>query len=334
MSQSGARAKVQWWIFGLLLLVHVVVNVNPNWVVDTVIGPDITSLRYEYSWDVDSVIGPEDDSSSREEKYSWEEVLFAGWPFDCTDDKGFHGRPIYRLPAIIANVVIAICSSWGASLYASPAIVYCYLRFRWRAIAALAATIVALICFPNNLQLPLSLPSKLMYRINDLSNCVTWFVAIWGVYWLLSYLVSAVKGFRRLKNGQFNLSMLLFGVTASSILFAFAGSQFRSQHAQKQAVAYFNRFGYVLKTEGNYYDDSSWGVVVPMPGKTWRDWEAATGVSRYLLASSDGLYRVVDFGDSGEREIESEVDWSYLRSLPYLQMIEIHANSQNSGEMR
>lgn len=305
MSQSGAKAKVQWWIFGLLLLVHVVQNVNPYW--------------------VDSVVVPQ-------EYYSVNPL--DGWPFDCTGDTHSQRRPIYLFRQIIANFAIAICSSWGASVCASPAILYCYSRFRWRAIAALAATIFVLICFPKSLELPsLPLPSKLIYRVSDLLNCVTWSFAILGVYWPLSYLVSTVKRFSRLKDGQFNLSMVLIGVTAASILFAFVGRQLRSQRAQLKAVNYFSSYGYILTTEADYLDYRRRRVVVPMPGKTWRDWEAVTGVSRYLLASRDGLYRVVDFevGDKGVRE--SEIDWGYLRSLPYLQMIEVSRRSQDNGEM-
>jgi len=311
MSQSSATAKVQWWIFGLLLLVHVAVNVNPNWV-DSVVDPQ----RYDAFGD----------------RSSWSVNSFAGWPFHCTDDKRLRGRRIYLRPAIIANVVIAIISSWGASVCASPAILYCYSRFRWRAIAALAGTIVVLICFPKSLELPVSLPSKLIYRVSDLLNCAIWFVAILGVYWPLSYLVSAVKRFSRLKDGQFNLSMVLIGVTASSLLFAFAGRQLRSQRAQQKAVGYFQSRECFFYNEEFFYESGYWEEIVPLPGKTWRDWEAGTGASRYLLASRDGLYRVVFIGiDYSARE--SEVDWSNLRSLPYLQMIEVSGRSQDKREM-
>lgn len=302
MSQSGATAKVQWWIFGLLLLVHVAVNVNPYW--------------------VDAVVRWPSDSST---------PLVAGWPFRCIAENGTTKDSQALVLRLAVNGVVALVSSYALSFYAAEAINCCNWRLNKRGAVALIAMLCSAFFLRDISRFSRFTTWEVIYSTHDMLHGVAWFSAISGVYWCLRQLVAVLKQRGKVKDGQFSLAMALVSMTLVCLLFAIANKLGRVYREQVVAEDFFRTH----KVEFSYENEDEYSLYLarlkPLPGRAWRDWEAGSGVSRYLLANPHGLYRPVKMFHAFEED--APVDWSRLQFLPYLQIVRCRKNAKVSREL-
>ncbi len=302
MSHISAKAKVQWWIFGLLLLVHVVLNVNPSW--------------------VEAVVSSQSGNSAPK---------VAGWPFRCIAENGTAKESQALTLRLVANGIVALVSSYAISLYAAQAIIRCNWRLNKRGAVALIATLCSIFFLRDISRFSRFTRWEVISSTHDLLHCVAWFSAISGVYWCLYHLVLAIKRRGKLKDGQFNLAMALIGMTLACVLFAIANKLGRVYREQAVAEDFFRTH----KIEFSYEDEDEYSLSLDrlntLPGRAWRDWESESGVSRYLLANPHGLYRPVKMFHAVEED--APVDWSRLQFLPYLQIVRCRENATVSREL-
>ncbi|MGV3609011.1 MAG: hypothetical protein ACO1RA_21580 [Planctomycetaceae bacterium] len=294
MSQSGAKAKVQRWVFGLLLLVHVAVNVNPDKV-----NAFFSALM---GWKVWSVRAP----------------LITGWPFDCSrEDWNF--KPAQVALRLAVDVAIACFSSYATSLFAIET--FQNLTGRVKALVAIVIA-AALLWFlylwiqsiPNGPLLP-----WLVYSFFDLMSGIAWLSAFTSLYWPLSRFGKVLLRYTSLGRGQASLRLVMVGITSLSVLIGLVTRQVSPKLAEQRTTDYFREEGYSL-----FYENESYvATESQLPGRKMRDGIDTLGISSELWERVGGLYRITQISryESGRPYVRSNnVEWGRLRMLPHLQV--------------
>ncbi|MGV3609009.1 MAG: hypothetical protein ACO1RA_21570 [Planctomycetaceae bacterium] len=271
---------------------------------------------------VDAVVRWPSDSST---------PLVAGWPFRCIAENGTTKDSQALVLRLVVNGVVALVSSYALSRYAVEAIFCCNWRLNKRGAVALIAMLCSAFFLRDISRFSRFTTWEVIYSTHDLLHGVAWFSAISGVYWCLSQLVAVVKQRGKVKDGQFSLAMALVSMTLVCLLFAIANKLGRVYREQVFAEDFFRTH----KVEFSYENEDEYSLYLarlkPLPGRAWRDWEAESGVSRYLLANPHGLYRPVKMFHAFEED--APVDWSRLQFLPYLQIVRCRKNAKVSREL-
>lgn len=294
MSQSSAKTKVQWWIFGLLLLVHAAQNLNPDKV--------NTFLLAQMGW------------------RTWvvREPLITGWPFDCSREE-WNFRPMQVTLRLAVDVAIACFSSYATSLFAIEA----FQKVTWQ-VKTLVGTLVAaaLLWFlylwiqsmPNGPLLP-----WLVYSFFDLMSGIAWLSAFTSLYWPLSRLGKVLLCYTSLGRGQVSLRLVMVGITSLSLLIGLGAGLVSPKLAEQRTTGYFREMGYSLF----YENESPVATESQLPGRAIRDGIDTLGISSELWDRVGGLYRITQISryESGRPYFRhNNVEWGRLRMLPHLQV--------------
>jgi len=294
MSQSSAKTKVQWWIFGLLLLVHVAQNLNPDKV-----NAFIVALMGWKNWGVRA-------------------PLITGWPFDCSrEDWNF--KPAEVTLRLAVDVAIACFSSYATSLFAIEA----FQKVTWQVKALVGMLVAAALLWflylwiqsmPNGPLLP-----WLVYSFFDLMSGIAWLSAFTSLYWPLSRLGKVLLRYTSLGRGQASLRLVMVGITSLSLLIGLVTRQVSPKLAEQKTTDYFREMGYSLF----YENESPVATESQLPGRTIRDGIDTLGISSELWDRVGGLYRITQISryESGRPYFRSNnVEWGRLRMLPHLQV--------------